>query len=132
MAYKKDPRVDAYIATLPKWQQVLAQKVRNIVHAADADVEETIKRTDKPYFVLQGNICALLGAKNHLNIFIYDPIAPDTAGLINQGQNNQTARSIQLYEGDFLDEKALQELLTAVIANNKSGGWRKLSAVKRD
>jgi len=29
------------------------------VHAADPEVEETIKRSVQPYFVLRGNICAL-------------------------------------------------------------------------
>ena len=83
--YPVDPRVDQYIDSLPGWQQELARQVRDIIHAADRDVTETIKRSDRPYFVLDGNICALLGAKDHLNIFIYDPIAPDPEGLINQG-----------------------------------------------
>jgi hypothetical protein len=29
----------------------------------------TIKRTDRPYFVLHGNICALLATKDHVNVF---------------------------------------------------------------
>ena len=122
----RDSRVDDYIASLPDWQAVLAQRVRELVHEADVDVEETIKRTRLPYFVLDGNICALFGAKTHLNVFIYDPIAPDPAGLINQGHQNATARAIQLYEDSVLDEPALVALLRAVIANNRAGGWRKL------
>jgi hypothetical protein len=39
----------------------------------------------------------LLAAKDHVNVFIYDPIAPDPEGIINQGHNNKTARSIQIY-----------------------------------
>jgi hypothetical protein len=31
----------------------------------------------RPYFVLQGNICALLAAKDHVNVFIYDPTVAD-------------------------------------------------------
>ncbi len=69
---------------------------------------------------------ALLGTKDHLNIFIYDPIAPDPKGLINQGEGNQTARAIQVYRDDTIDEGALLTLLKTVIANNKAGGWRKL------
>jgi hypothetical protein len=42
------------------------------VHAADPEVTETIKRRDRSYFVLQGNICALLAAKDHVNVFFYD------------------------------------------------------------
>lgn len=130
--YRADPRVDAYIASLPEWQQALCHRVRDLVHAADPAVTETIKRTDRPYFVLDGNICALLGAKDHLNIFIYDPIAPDPAGLINQGQGNSTARAIQIRQGEQIDEPAFTALVRAVIANNRAGGWRKVQARTMD
>lgn len=128
MEQQQDPRVDDYLASLPDWQGRLAQQVRSLVHAADPEVSETIKRTRLPYFVLQGNICALLGAKDHLNVFIYDPIAPDPTGLINQGHGNSTARAIQLHAGDVIDETALVELFRAVIANNRAGGWRRLQS----
>jgi hypothetical protein len=121
-----DPRVDDYITTLPDWQQNICQRVRELVHTADPDVTETIKRTNRPYFTLNGNICALLGAKDHVNVFIYDPIAPDPEGIINQGQGNVAARSIQIRRGDTINERALVTLLRAVIANNRAGGWRKL------
>ena len=103
----------------------MAETVRRLVHEADPDVEEVIKRRTQPYFVLDGNICALLGTKNHLNVFIYDPIAPDPHGLINQGQGNATARGIQVRPGDEVGEAALVELFRAVIANNRAGGWRR-------
>ncbi len=124
--YHTDPRVDEYIAALPDWQQDICRRVRDLVHAADPDVTETIKRTNRPYFTLDGNICALLAAKDHVNIFIYDPIAPDPEGIINQGQGNLTARAIQVYQGDTINERALVDLFRAVIANNRAGGWRKV------
>ena len=124
--YQTDPRVDAYIQTLPDWQQGLCHQVRDLAHEADPEVTETIKRTKQPYFTLYGNICALLGAKDNLNIFIYDPIAPDPEGLINQGQGNLTARTIQVRQGETLNQRALLNLFRAVIANNRAGGWRKL------
>jgi hypothetical protein len=106
----------------------VAETIRRLVHEADADVEEVINRRTQPYFVLDGNVCALLGAKDHLNVFIYDPIAPDPHGLIHQGQGNATARGIQVRPGDELDEAALVELFRAVIANNRAGGWRKFQS----
>ncbi len=123
-AFQTDPRVDDYIATLLDWQQDICHQVRALAHAADPEVTETIKRANRPYFVLDGNICALLGARNHLNVFIYDPIAPDPAHLINQGHNNQTARAIQIRQGETINEAALLGLFRAVIANNRVGGWR--------
>jgi hypothetical protein len=128
--YQTDPRVDQYISSLPDWQQDIARQVRDLVHAADPDVTETIKRTMQPYFTLGGNICALLGAKNHLNIFIYDPIAPDPEGIINQGQGNLTARAIQVRQGETINQHALLNLFKEVIKNNRAGGWRKLSKQK--
>ena len=51
MTYTADPRVDAYIDALPAWQQVICREVRDLIHAADAEVVETIKFTNRPYFV---------------------------------------------------------------------------------
>ncbi len=125
-AYNTDARIDDYISTLPDWQQDICRRVRDLAHAADPEVAETIKRTTRPYFILDGNICALLAAKDHVNIFIYDPIAPDPEGIINQGQDNLTARAIQIRRGETVNERALLNLLKTVIANNRAGGWRKL------
>jgi hypothetical protein len=127
MAYTADPRVDAYIDSLPDWQQVICRTVRDLVHAADADVEETIKRTRLPYFVLQGNVCALLAAKDHVNVFLYDgAIVPDPEGIITAGHDNKTARTVAVREGETMNKKALTAMFRQIIANNRAGGWRKL------
>jgi hypothetical protein len=79
--YERDPCVDDYIARLPKWQQKICQQLRDLIHAADPEVTETIKRTVQPYFILQGNVCALLAAKGHVNLFLYDDaIVPTPKG----------------------------------------------------
>lgn len=122
-----NPQFDAYFDSLASWQKDICVLVRDLVHKADPAVEETIKRTYLPYFTLNGNICALLATKDHVNIFIYGPTVPDPEGLINQGQLNKSARSIQIYESDKINEEALLDLFKAVIANNRAGGWRKLA-----
>jgi hypothetical protein len=127
MTYVADPRVDAYIGALPDWQQDICRQVRELVHAADPEVEETIKRTTQPYFVLQGNICALLAAKDHVNIFLYDgAIVPDPEGIITGGHDNQTARTVAVGKGAAINTRALGTMLKQIIANNRAGGWRKL------
>jgi hypothetical protein len=85
----------------------------------------------RPYFVLHGNVCALLAAKDHVNLFLYDPTVPDPRGLINQGHGNATARAIQFYEGDPIMREPLIELLQAIVTNNRAGGWRRLSRQER-
>jgi hypothetical protein len=127
MPYQKDPRVDAYIDTLAPWQQAICREVRDLVHAADPEVVETIKRTDRPYFVLQGNICALLAAKDHVNVFLYDgAIVPDPEGIITGGHDNATARTVAVRAGGTINKRALTAMFKQIIANNRAGGWRKL------
>ncbi len=122
-----DPRVDDYIAALPSWQQDICRQVRELVHAADPEVQETIKRTRLPYFVLQGNVCALLAAKDHVNVFLYDGgIVPDPAGIITGGHDNKTARTVAVREGETINVPALGAMFRQIIANNRAGGWRKL------
>jgi hypothetical protein len=127
MTYTVDPRVDAYIDTLPDWQQVICREVRDLVHAADREVIETIKFTNRPYFVLQGNVCALLAAKDHVNVFLYDgAIVPDPENIITGGHDNKTARTVAIRQGEPINASALTAIFKQIIANNRAGGWRKL------
>jgi hypothetical protein len=127
MKYAIDPRVDDYIDALPPWQQAICREVRDLVHATDPEVSETIKRTVQPYFVLQGNICALLAAKDHVNVFLYDGgIVDDPAGIITAGHDNKTGRTVAYREGERINKRALVAMFRQIIANNRAGGWRKL------
>jgi hypothetical protein len=127
MGYTADPRVDAYIDALPAWQQAICREVRDLVHAADPAVTETIKRTDRPYFVLDGNICALLAAKDHVNVFLYDGgITPDPDQIITGGQGNTTARTVAIRHGEPINAPALSAMFRHIIATNRAGGWRML------
>src|SRR6266851_3452867 len=127
MGYQADPRVDAYIDALPDWQQEICRHVRGLVHGADPAVAETIKRTRQPYFVLDGNICALLAAKDHVNVFLYDGgIVPDPEGIITAGHGNETARTVGIRQGEQVNAPALTAMFKQIIANNRAGGWRKL------
>jgi hypothetical protein len=121
-----EPRIDNFLNALPAWQTQLLSRARQLIHEAEPAVTETIKRRTWPFFVLDGNVCAFMATKDHVNILIYDPLAPDPAKIINQGQDNKTARAIQIHEHQPLNEVAFKNLIQAVAANNRAGGWRKL------
>ena len=123
-----DPRVDTYIDALPEWQQEICREVREIVHEADPEVIETIKRSVQPYFVLDGNIAALLAAKDHVNVFLYDPLVSDPQGIITHGHGNATGRQISIRQGEPINRPALLAMFREIIEHNRAGGWRKLSA----
>jgi hypothetical protein len=127
VGYHRDPRVDAYIEALPDWQQTICRQVRDLVHAADPEVTETIKRRVQPYFVLDGNICALQATKDHVNVFLYDGgIVPDPERIITGGHDNQTARTVAIRRDEHINARALGAMFAQIIADNRAGGWRKL------
>jgi hypothetical protein len=131
VTYQGDPRVDAYIEALPDWQRHICRQVRDLVHEADPAVIETIKRGVQPYFVLDGNICALQATRDHVNVFLYDPLVSDPAGIITRGHENQTGRQIMIYEGQPIQHPALLAMFREIVAHNRAGGWRRLKSPSR-
>jgi hypothetical protein len=133
MTYVADPRVDAYIDALAPWQQEICREVRELVHAADPGVVETIKRTVQPYFILHGDVAAFLAARDHVNVFVYDGgLVPDPHGLVTAGHDNKTARTIAFGEGDLVPEEPLLEFFRQLVADNRAGGWRRLKDRPRE
>ena len=126
VTYVKDPRVDAYIDALPDWQQHVFTEIRDLLHEADPELEETIKRTVQPYFVLEGNVAAFLAAKDHVNVFLYDPLIDDPDGIITHGHGNATGRQISIHDGDPINRPALLAMFRQIIEHNRAGGWRRL------
>ncbi len=127
VTYTTDAGVDAYIDALPDWQQDVCRRVRDLAHEADPELVETIKRRVQPYFVLDGNVAALLAAKDHVNVFLYDgAIVPDPEGIITGGHGNSTARTVAIRQGEEINTSALLTMFRAIIANNRAGGWRRL------
>ena len=127
MTDARDLRVDAYIDALPDWQQDICREIRDLIHVADPEIVETIKYRDRPYFVLDGNVCALLAAKSHVNVFLYDgAMVPDPEKIITAGHGNTTARQISIRRGETINGPALVAMLREIVANNRAGGLRKL------
>ncbi len=58
--------------------------------------------------MLQGHICALLAAKDHVNVFLYDgAIVPDPEGIVTAGHENKTARTVAVRKGETINSPAL-------------------------
>ncbi len=127
MTYTADPRVDAYIDTLPAWQQAICREVRELVHAADPEVAETIKRTSQPYFVLRGQHLRPAGGEGpRERVPLRRRHRPDPEGIITGGRDNKTARTVAVRQGETINAPALTAMFRQIIANNRAGGWRQL------
>ncbi len=61
---KKDPRVDAYIASKAPFARPILTHLRGVVHATRPEVEETIK-WGMPHFVYHGVLCHMAAFKAH-------------------------------------------------------------------
>jgi uncharacterized protein YdeI (YjbR/CyaY-like superfamily) len=60
-----DPRIDAYLASVPAFALPILQRLREDVHAACPDVVETIKWS-RPHFTLDGKLlCGMSAFKAH-------------------------------------------------------------------
>ena len=62
---KRDPRIDAYIAKSADFAKPILTHVRDVVHAACPEVEETMKWSF-PHFDYQGEMmCSMAAFKEH-------------------------------------------------------------------
>jgi uncharacterized protein YdeI (YjbR/CyaY-like superfamily) len=60
----RDPRIDAYIAKSAGFAQPILTHIRDVVHAACPDVEETMKWSF-PHFLYKGMLCSMAAFKEH-------------------------------------------------------------------
>jgi hypothetical protein len=54
-------------------------------------------------------------------------MVPDPEGIITGGHGNKTARTVAVRRGETINAPALAAMFRQIIANNRAGGWRKLS-----
>jgi uncharacterized protein YdeI (YjbR/CyaY-like superfamily) len=60
----KDPRVDAYIARSADFAKPILTHIRQVVHSACPEVEETLKWSS-PHFMYKGMMCGMSAFKEH-------------------------------------------------------------------
>jgi uncharacterized protein YdeI (YjbR/CyaY-like superfamily) len=61
---KKDPRIDSYIAKSADFAKPILMHIRDVVHEACPDVEETLKWS-MPAFMYHGILCGMAAFKEH-------------------------------------------------------------------
>jgi uncharacterized protein YdeI (YjbR/CyaY-like superfamily) len=115
---KRDPRVDAYIAKSAPFAQPILKHLREIVHGACPDVEETIKWS-MPFFDYRGSLCHFAAFKQHCALGFWkgkllfggDPLSEDAMGQFGR------ITSIK----DLPPKKVLAAYVKAAAKLNESG-----------
>ena len=61
----RDPRIDAYVAKAPDFARPILTHIRDVVHSACPNVEETMKWS-APFFDYHGTMCQMAAFKEHV------------------------------------------------------------------
>ena len=108
--------IDKQIASLPGWQGQVVVRVRKLIHEADPKIVEEWK-WDTAVWTHNGLVCAVGAFKDHMKINFFQGAAlADPHKLFNSGLEAKKSRSIDLKEGDKLNETAFVELVRAAVA----------------
>ena len=103
--------IDKVAAGLSGWQRETYSRLRDLISDADEDLEEDWK-WDTAVWTKKGNVVALGVFKEHLKLnFFKGASLEDPHKLFNAGLDAKASRSIDVREGDKIDERALQELV---------------------
>lgn len=114
-------RIDQYIAELLDWRGQTLASLRKAILAADPGIVEEWKWMGSPVWSRDGLIAVGNAHKNKVKLtFAYGASLPDPDKLFNGDDKGATRRSIDIFEGHGIDERALTELVHAAIAYNRT------------
>ena len=118
MTQSPSENIDRFIVGLAGWRGDLITRLRALINEAEPALKEDWK-WDTPVWSSNGNVCAVGAFKGSVKInFFKGASLPDPQGLFNGGLQAKASRSIDLAEGDSIDEGALQDLVRAAAAHN--------------
>jgi uncharacterized protein YdeI (YjbR/CyaY-like superfamily) len=115
---KKNPRVDEYIAKAPAFAKPILVEIRERVHAACPDVEETIKWR-QPSFEYKGLMCGMAAFKEHC-VFGYWK-APLVLGAAAEGANAMGSRDKITSVSDLPSKRAFRAHVRKAMELNEAG-----------
>lgn len=111
-------QITRHIKELSDWRGKMLARLRKVIRdAAPGLVEEW--KWSTPVWSHLGNVLAAGAFKDHVKVNFFKGAAlNDSKGVFNAGLDAKASRAIDIYEGDTLDEAALQALVRAAIALN--------------
>jgi hypothetical protein len=108
--------IDKHIAELTDWRGDLMERLRTLINQTEPGLKEDWK-WGTPVWTSKGNVCAIGAFKGGVKLnFLKGASLPDPHGLFNGGLDAKASRSIDLVEGDPINEPALQDLIRAAVA----------------
>ena len=113
----RDPRIDAYIEKSADFAKPVLAHIREVVHAACPDAEETIK-WGMPTFMHHGMLCGMAAFKQHaaFNLWKADSIVGSDADRAAMGQFGRITKV-----SDLPSKKIMTGYIKQLMARNESG-----------
>lgn len=125
-------RIDQYIEELGDWRGETLAGLRRTILAADQEIVEEWKWMGSPTWSRDGLIAVGNAHKGKVKLtFAHGARLEDRGQLFNGNDTGATRRSIDIFEGDQVDEAALQNLVRAAIAYNRTSLKKNTAATAR-
>jgi len=109
------------IKELGDWRGETLAQVRELIHAADPDIQEEWKWRGVPVWSHDGIVCTGESYKEVVKLtFARGAALRDPKKLFNSSLEGNTRRAIDLREGEKINEAALKQLIRAAVAANSA------------
>ena len=111
MSYEPDPRVDAYIDALRTGSRPSVARCATSCTPPTRRSARPSSATSSPTSSSRATSARSWQPRDHVNVFLYDgAIVPDPDGIITGGHDNQTARTVAIYEKEPVNATALKAI----------------------
>ena len=120
-------QIDDIIKTYGGWKGETLSVVREVVHAADPEIEEEIKWKMKnrpeglPVWSHDGIVCFAETWKDNIKLIFHKGASlKDEGKLFNARLESKDLRALEIREGDTINKAALKKLVLEAVAFNAS------------
>ncbi len=122
-------QIDRLIAEIADWRRETFAEIRRTILAADPAIVEEWKWMGSPVWSRDGIIAVADAHKGKVKLtFAHGASLADPGRLFNAGLDGNMRRAIDFFDGDKIDEPALQELVRAAILFNQAKLLKKAPA----
>lgn len=116
------------IEELGDWRGETLARVRELIHAADPEIQEEWKWRGIPVWSHDGIVCTGESYKQVVKLtFARGASLKDPKRLFNSSLEGSTRRAIDLREGQKISETAFKQLIRAAVAANSAALAQRLT-----
>jgi hypothetical protein len=113
-------RIDQLIAGITDWRGKTFAGIRKSILESDREIIEEWKWMGSPVWSRDGIIAVANAHKGKVKLtFDHGASLPDPGKLFNAGLEGNQRRAIDFFEGDAIDERALENLVRAAVDYNQ-------------